>query len=79
MAQGITLKADGTFEAAVLVAGPGRTKEFADTGTRSAPEKQITLVGKDSGTATRNYRWVGNNVEVDLTELGITMQYGKVK
>lgn len=79
MAQVIMLNADGTFEGAIGVSGPSGTKEIADTGTWSATADQITLVGKTTGKVVRNYKWVGNNVEVELQELGIKFQFGKVK
>ena len=77
--QAVTLYANGTFEPAVIVAGPGGTKELTDTGTWSATDGQITLTGKTTGKVTRSYKWVGNNVEVEYQELGIKMQFGKLK
>lgn len=78
MAKVITLKADGTYELAIGVAGKtGPGDILTDTGTWGVAGKALTLNGKALGKATRPFEVSNGQLKLDMQELGLVLTMGK--
>ena len=77
--QVIELKKDGTFEAATLYASDFGSNTVTDTGTWKLEKGKLTIRGKDTGTVVRKPTIDGDDMSMEVEEIGKTVTYSRVK
>jgi tetratricopeptide (TPR) repeat protein len=75
----ITFRADGTFEIALTLVGPGGNKKVTDSGTWSATRTTLTLNAKQLGKFVRPIEVNGDQLDLEAEELGVTIRYARGK
>lgn len=77
--QAIELKKDGTFEAATQYTSDFGSNTVTDTGTWKMEKGKLTIRGKDTGTVVRKPTVDGDDMSMEIEEIGRTVTFSRVK
>jgi tetratricopeptide (TPR) repeat protein len=77
--QAIELKKDGTFEAATQYTSDFGSNTVTDTGTWKMEKGKLTIRGKETGTVVRKPTVDGDDMSMEIEEIGKTVTYSRVK
>lgn len=75
----IEFKKDGTFEGTNTATSEFGTSTVSDTGTWKLEKGKLTIRGKDTGTVVRKPTIDGDEMTMELEELGKTVTFSRVK
>lgn len=79
LAQTITLRADGTFAGTSTVTTRNGTETITDSGTWKFEAGKLTIRGKATGTMVRKATPDGDDMAVEMEEIGKTVTFSREK
>jgi tetratricopeptide (TPR) repeat protein len=77
--QVINFQANGTFEGTFHISSRARAASFTDSGTYTLENDTLTIRSKQNGACTRKLVWNGDEVDVEMAEIGTVVRFSRVK